>query len=288
MKRKPEEEDDPVVEEQEDEEDQDEDDGERDSEDQELIDVDFDFFDPKEIDFHGLKTLVKQTFANDADEFDVSGIADAILAQPWLGSVVKADGADDPYAVMTTLSLSPAEQGGKLGVPMAAVKDYLLKKSKKSNESHDMLVSLLDSKNVGLLLHERLINMPPQLSVPLLKMLIEELEWSVEEKKMAKPFEYLLFISKTYTEVEPTSNEDDEAGPIKKKKKKGKQVILHFQQEDEVVERFAEFQFDYHFSNQNDHAELLQTAGIKTARRAYILKTSKLQSLHDAIKEFTQ
>ncbi|KAJ3238825.1 Mss4p nuclear export [Chytriomyces hyalinus] len=283
MKRKPAEEEDDVGTKDQQTDDEDEDD-------QEIIDVDFDFFDPKETDFHGLKTLAKQTFSNDADEFDLSGIADGIIAQPYLGSVVKADGAADPYAIMTVLGMSPDPKTGKLASHMQTIKDYILKKSSKSNDAthHEKLSTILSKHAVGLLVNERLINMPPQIVVPMLKMLIEELQWSIEEKKLAKPFEYLLLISKTYVEVEPTTDEDGDAGPSKKKKKKGKQVVLNFQIEDEVFEKHAEFQFDFQFSNQNDHAELLQTAGIKTSRRIYVLKASKLQTIHDAMKEFIQ
>ncbi|KAI9331201.1 p21-C-terminal region-binding protein-domain-containing protein [Obelidium mucronatum] len=164
---------------------------------QELIDVDFDFFDPKEIDFHGLKSLFKQT-------------------------VVKVDDSQDPYAVTTVLNLV-AETNKKLPEPIATLKSYILSKSKKYNkENHDLFESILDSKSSGLLVNERLINMPPQIVVPMLKMLDEELEWSVEEKK-EKPFEYLVYISKTYQEVEPVVNEDDDAdaeGSGSKKKKK--------------------------------------------------------------------
>ncbi|KAJ3115376.1 Mss4p nuclear export [Phlyctochytrium bullatum] len=74
-------------------------------EEEEIIDIDFDFFDPREIDFHGLKSLLRQTFSQDAEQFDLSAIADAIIAQPHIGSIVKVDDSTDPYAVMTVLGL---------------------------------------------------------------------------------------------------------------------------------------------------------------------------------------
>ena len=69
--------------------------------------MDFDFFDPKpDVDFHGLKTLLRQLFDNDAQLIDLSGLANLILAQPTLGSTVKVDSNEtDPYAFLTVLNL---------------------------------------------------------------------------------------------------------------------------------------------------------------------------------------
>lgn len=72
-----------------------------------MLDVDFEFFDPQpEVDFHGLKTLLRQLFDVDAQLVDLSALADLILAQPLLGSTVKVDGNEtDPYAFLTVLNL---------------------------------------------------------------------------------------------------------------------------------------------------------------------------------------
>ncbi|KAJ3122823.1 Mss4p nuclear export [Physocladia obscura] len=261
---------------------------------EEIIDVDFDFFDPKEIDFHGLKTLLKQTVSNDHELFNLSALADRIIAQPHLGSVVKVDNSDDPYAVMTIISIIPDAQTKKLPQEIATIKDYILQKSSKSSKYHDRLESLLSSKKCGLLINERLINLPPQIVVPMLKMLDAELVESVTQKKSAN-FEYFLVISKTYTECDPLILDEDDgnsSNALKKRKTKksvngaaGKQVILNFQVEDEIFEKFDEFHFDYKFSNQNDQSELMQTAGIKTSRRLYVIERSKLPQIQQAMDQ---
>lgn len=71
------------------------------------INVDFEWFDPQpEYDFHGLKVLLRQLFDVDSQLFDLSALADMILAQPLLGSTVKVDGNEtDPYAFLTVLNL---------------------------------------------------------------------------------------------------------------------------------------------------------------------------------------
>lgn len=72
-----------------------------------LVNVDFEWFDPNpEVDFHGLKTLLRQLLDVDNQLFDLSELADLVLSQPLLGSTVKVDGAEtDPYAFMTVLNL---------------------------------------------------------------------------------------------------------------------------------------------------------------------------------------
>jgi protein BCP1 len=71
-----------------------------------MVNVDFEWFDPQEIDFHGLKNLLRQLFDVDAQDFELSAIADMIITQGLLGSTVKIDGKDsDPYAFLTVLNL---------------------------------------------------------------------------------------------------------------------------------------------------------------------------------------
>ena len=75
--------------------------------DTDMLDVDFEWFDPQpEVDFHGLKTLLRQLFDVDAQLLDMSALVDLILAQPLLGSTVKVDGNEtDPYAFLTVINL---------------------------------------------------------------------------------------------------------------------------------------------------------------------------------------
>ena len=72
-----------------------------------IVNVDFEWFDPNpEVDFHGLKTLLRQLLDVDNQLFDLSELADLILSQPLLGSTVKVDGNEtDPYAFLTVLNL---------------------------------------------------------------------------------------------------------------------------------------------------------------------------------------
>ena len=71
----------------------------------EEIDVDFVFSSLTDLDFHGLKTLLRQGFGPDAEALPLSALAEALLAQQGLGTAVKVDDTLDPYAVMSVLPL---------------------------------------------------------------------------------------------------------------------------------------------------------------------------------------
>ena len=75
--------------------------------DTDMLDVEFEWFDPQpEVDFHGLKTLLRQLLDVDSQLVDTSALADLILAQPLLGSTVKVDGNEtDPYAFLSVINL---------------------------------------------------------------------------------------------------------------------------------------------------------------------------------------
>jgi protein BCP1 len=77
------------------------------TQDMDMVNVDFEWFDPQPaVDFHGLKTLLRQLLDIDAQLFNLSELTDLILSQPTLGSTVKVDGNEtDPYAFLTVLNL---------------------------------------------------------------------------------------------------------------------------------------------------------------------------------------
>ncbi|XP_024012448.1 protein BCCIP homolog [Eutrema salsugineum] len=70
------------------------------------VQADFEFFDPKATDFHGVKILL-QNYLDDK-EWDLSGFVDLILYQSTVGTVVKvADDEDDAlFSVFTALNLA--------------------------------------------------------------------------------------------------------------------------------------------------------------------------------------
>src|SRR6187402_2157830 len=130
-----------------------------------MVDVEFEWFNFKpDVDFHGLRSLVRQLLDVDSQLFDLSALADLILSQPTVGSTVKVDGDDtDAYAFLTILNLHEHRE-------KKIIKDltqYLIEKSSSSQTLAPLGGLLTSSSQVGLILAERLINVPAEISPPM-------------------------------------------------------------------------------------------------------------------------
>ncbi|GAA5985555.1 hypothetical protein JCM11641_007992 [Rhodosporidiobolus odoratus] len=189
----------------------DEEDEAKEGSDVEMLDVSFSFFDPQPQDYHSFKLLFSQLLQGDAMDLDLGGVADLVLEQKLVGSTVKTDNGEgdetakegDPYAVLTVLNGNVH----KTNPALASLLSYLLSKLPPSSEFHSALSSLLENpadssspqsrKHVGLVLSERLVNMPVQVVPPMYKMLGEELEWAREDGEPYH-FDSLLFLSRVF------------------------------------------------------------------------------------------
>lgn len=258
-----------------------------------MLDVDFEFFDPQPaVDFHGLKTLLRQLLDVDNQLFDLSELADMILAQPTLGSTVKCDGNEsDPYAFLTVLNL---HQHQSKPVIQELTKYILSRAQDPGSTSLKTLEDLLDANStaqVGLLLTERFINMPHQVIAPMYNMLLEEIQWAIDAKEPYQ-FTHYLIISKTYTEVASKLDAEDHPPP---QKKKNNGVVasetFYFHPEDEVLHQTALgfTSFDYEKKGDegaSDAKRAFQDVGIKAQGHLILLEGSKFEDSVKAIGEY--
>ncbi|KAL4930894.1 protein-transporting protein BCP1 [Aspergillus undulatus] len=265
--------------------------GDSSDEEMDIVDVDFEWFDPDpDVDFHGLKHLIRQLFDSDAADFDLSALADLVLSQPLLGSTVKTDGKEsDPYAFLTVLNLR--EHAEK-----PAIKDltsYLHRKAS-STPSLSPLATLLSQTPIppiGLILTERLINMPTEVIPPMYTMLQEEITWALEENEPYN-FSHYLIVSKTYEEVE-SKLDAEESRPQKKKKKGGneKGERFFFHPEDEVLERHALCKGGYEHKYEegsSDSKRAFQELGIKTGGSLILIEAGKFEGAVKDMVEFVK
>lgn len=250
------------------------------------VDVDFEWFNFKpEIDFHGLKSLLRQLLDVDSQLFDLSALADLILSQPTIGSTVKVDGEEtDAYAFMTVLNLR--EHAGKKVVQDLA--QYVLEKTK-SNPALAGLGELMEKKEVGLLLTERLINCPAEIAPPMYTWLLDEVESAVDDKEPYE-FTHYLILSKTYLEVE--SALDTEDAPKSKKSKAAKQKeTFYFHPEDEVLQRHALATGSYEYTKAEgegmaDSKRAFQEMGIKPQGSMILVEAGKMEGAIKAIGDY--
>ncbi|KAF9482379.1 hypothetical protein BDN70DRAFT_875126 [Pholiota conissans] len=163
-----------------------------------LVDVSFDFFDPNpKVDYHAIKRLLTQLLQRDAEQLFVGELTDLILSQPTVGTTIKTDGIEsDPFALFTVLNMHLHHQN----TSVKAIANYILSVTAAHDPAfHETLKALFSQSeaHVGLVLCERLINMPVQVVPPLYSMLANEIKWANADGEPYH-FTHLLFISRVY------------------------------------------------------------------------------------------
>lgn len=156
------------------------------------IDVEFDFLDPVDGDYHAIKRLLTQLFDTDSDNLPLGSIADLIIDQSrQVGSVIKnseeqgAPNSNDPFAVISVINGKELyETVAKHRQAVDCLMDYVKKRLSRNEEMKRKAENSLDKGRLGLILLERFINMPPETTPPLLKMLSQELEWAKEDVRI--------------------------------------------------------------------------------------------------------
>ena len=248
------------------------------------VDVDFEWFNfDANVDFKGIRALLRQLFDVDNELIDMSALSDLVIAQNTIGSTVKVDSKEnDPYCFLTVLNLKDHQE-------TECVKSLVKYITTKANSVASLrsIPQALENNHVGVVLSERFINMPAQIAPPLYSMLQEELSDAVEDNE-PYDFSHFLIISKTYHEVESAIDQ----GERNKKKSKINSALFYFHPEDEVMQRFASAWGNYTFSGEaksaSDSKRAFQEAGIKTMGFMMLVETSKFKEAVKAIGEYME
>jgi len=258
-----------------------------------MLDVEFEFFDPNaDVDFLGLKTLLRQLLDVDSHLVDLSGLSDLILAQPLLGSTVKVESKEaDPYAFLSVLNLREHEDKPVI----KGLVEYLTRQSKKTR-ALSSVTKVLESADsvVGLLLTERFINIPTELVPPMYKMLLEEVEWALQEGEPYR-FTHYLIPSRTYLELDSLLDQEDKPATKKQKKiaVKPSSQTFYFHPEDELLHKHAVAHGNYSFDTeeaegQADSRRVFQDVGIKPQGHMILVEASRFGSLVKALEDFVK
>ncbi|KAJ7065927.1 p21-C-terminal region-binding protein-domain-containing protein [Mycena belliarum] len=261
-----------------------------DSDDVSFVDVDFDFFDPNPtVDYHALKRLLSQLFQRDADRFDLPALVDLVLAQPTVGTTIKTDGLEsDPYALLTVLNMHVHQTHPSI----AALAAYFLEKTAPDPPFHSTLQALFAGKSthVGLVLCERLINMPVQTVPPMYRMLSDEIKWALADSE-PYAFTHLLFVSRVYrlspSEEEALANRAPSHKSKKTKKQKPQEPALQappldgvypFHPEDVCIQELALHSLSYLFSSSSEPREA-DAFGLDVRGRLMLVEAGRWEEL---------
>jgi protein BCP1 len=149
---------------------------------------------------------------------------------------------------------------------------------------------LLDSNaNVGLILTERLINMPPKVIPPLFSMLLEEVA-QVAQSNPAYNFSHYLVISKSYKEVESQLDQQDRKSS-KKAKKSPSNDTFYFHPEDEIFQRYAAGFGNFDYTTQVDEGQAdskraFWDIGIMPQGHLMLFEKAQLEQAVPLVKQF--
>jgi len=168
--------------------------------DQSDVDVDFEFYDMKESDFHSVKALLQTYIEIPGKDFLASDFANLISQQVAVGTTVKTEGCEEePIGFITILSLQFYH-----ALPVInQIKDFVMSHCPAENKVQ--MESLWSTKGppLGLLVQARMVNLPFQLVSPLHNAVLEDLDWAVkydESSDLRESFKFqnFLLIARAY------------------------------------------------------------------------------------------
>ena len=295
-------------------------------EDMEMINVDFDFAAPSESDVPALKRLLQQQWYTHAPQLQLHSVAEHIVhlgMNVGIGTVVKVDDLEqihDPYALMSCMDLgtsSPATD---------EVRNYFISQLSRAASAKpllDLVQAATESKPILYIIHERMINLPPQLMPPLLRMLLAEVKETLEESSKPAPT-HVLFFSRAFSadaldEGRGDDDDDEPTGLAGARKRKagglharpedaanaalGKQIsnkkrsgqsdfddgLGSFHPEDELIREFASHSYTYRFPPPRDaEASFEPPLFGRLIAVPYAKMSSLLDRLHQEWPEPTQ
>ncbi|CAE6086048.1 unnamed protein product [Arabidopsis arenosa] len=212
------------------------------------VQADFEFFDPKATDFQGVKILL-QNYLDDK-EWDLSGFVDLILDQTTVGTVVKVayDEDDALFALVTALNLARYKASHDTKC-FRELQEFLLKVCSEKNVASDLELLLeKKAKDVGLLVSQRVMNLPPQLLPPLYDGLLDEVSWATEDEPTEElrgsfRFKSYILITKIYKLKHPKQRK-----PCRGEKENEETIFL--KPEDEIFLELSSWSFTFPIQSQ--------------------------------------
>jgi protein BCP1 len=151
-----------------------------------------------------------------------------------------------------------------------------------------------DSAQVGLILTERFLNMPVEILPPMYRMLLEEIQWAIDDKEPYSFTHYLIW-SKTYHEV-ASQLEDPEVSERPKKKSKASKAsggsgdLFYFHPEDELLQQHAVAYGGFEYETKadagaSDARRVFSEAGIKPMGHLILIEAAKFKDAVDALSK---
>ena len=168
--------------------------------DEEIENIEFNFSNILENDYHSLKPLLQQNFQ--FEDINVGELADLLISQHEdVGTTIRAD--EQVFGVFSYIPLSSNIAKKKHSSFIDQFYSYIkLKCNNTEQENKKKILDIISDKNInlGLIISERIVNLPEETIPPALGLATKEINEcrEVEEKDYDKrfDFDYLILISK--------------------------------------------------------------------------------------------
>ncbi|XP_055373870.1 protein BCCIP homolog [Condylostylus longicornis] len=249
----------------------------------EEIQVDFEGRNPLDIDFHGIRQLLQQLFLK--AHINLSQLSEIIIEQNYIGSVVIQSEIDEEeddelcdsnviFGITSVVNMM-SKRSSKC---IEELHEFIVEKAEKnaSEDTFEQFKTILNNvdQHVGFLINERFVNIPAQISVPLLENLYREIK-RAKEKHMPYDFKYYMIIVKFY----------------RKKGKKNKPTEdFYSNQEEEIICKEAQFSFEYSVEHEADSGMsgdwLEGDSTMLPFRKVVLFESSRLSDLILTIKDY--
>ncbi|OQR98464.1 BCCIP family protein [Achlya hypogyna] len=230
----------------------------------EIVEVDFVFTDPCEPNFHSVRQHL--THFLPAAKLDASNLANIIVGQVTVGTMVCSEGETDVFGLITALSLKRYAAEPSIQQIMSLVTTKCPEPTKPRFEQ------IMNNSNVGLVISRRMINLPYQLVPHLHSALQQDIDWGIEneasqELKDSFKFDYFLFLAGVQVEKAKKAP----AGKKAKASAYSDPAIKTYDNfEDEFLEQEADVAFSFPVEN-----VLKEGAGINTEISVFLIKRQK-------------
>jgi len=272
------------------------------------VEIDFDFCEPDESDYHGVGELLKRGAWDFVSGLNYAELVDSIVNQGNIGTLVKADKEGDDEAVCAALTVLNFRQFKQLTWPKEIIKALLARsKVHAPSDVHQKFQEFMstweDRNDVGLFLNERFVNLPLDLIPPLHKGLPEDIEWSCstpecpEDERIFYNFKFYVGVARQIEELPTKANGErasasnsvpsstDSLGQRKLKRKQketassnnGKWTPVFVNPEDEAYVRRALYSFSFSMPRRSREDGSTEAKPGKEHRIVYIIARSAFE-----------
>eukprot|EP00026_Physarum_polycephalum_P014004 Phypoly_transcript_14470.p1 GENE.Phypoly_transcript_14470~~Phypoly_transcript_14470.p1 ORF type:complete len:320 (+),score=77.82 Phypoly_transcript_14470:80-961(+) len=238
------------------------------------VQVEFTVEFPKEEDFHGVKNFLKTYIPSPL--FNSSELADIIVGQPKIGHMVKVEGNSELFGFFTCVNVH--ENANKQCIQQ--IKEFVLSKA---GDDKERVNTILDSEGTGILITERLLNVPYQVILPVYRALFANMEAMVEEEKKNKKkrptfdFDNYLIIT-TYQQKAPSKH----AG--KKTRQREDDSIEYSKLEDEYLHKVVKHEFAYPIMRGDDTRRWTLNGVMSTMGKIMIVESKHIPVVIDELE----